>query len=208
MISPRAVIPSDLACLVKESRRAVGSGKLIRELGTAGLVCFCGIWLLDYLKVILRSRNFYAMMEVNLMTDFLIIAGSRSLQPTIAQLSTLITTLPDVVVCGCANGADRAGYRWARANDIPVEFFPAWTPQWEWAVSGARDEVVHPLPLMSGRSAGVFRNGEMSGIASRVLILWDGVSRGSKNMRDTALRAGLPCEVHKFIIKDNICVSA
>ena len=56
----------------------------------------------------------------------LIIAGSRSLNPTIAQISRLITELPSLVICGCADGVDKAGCAWARHFSVPVEFFPAW----------------------------------------------------------------------------------
>ena len=139
--------------------------------------------------------------------DKILIAGSRTLNPTIAQISNLITRLPDVLICGCADGVDKAGYTWARHFSVPVEFFPAWAKQRDWALSVRKNnEVVHPLPSISSRAAGFARNGSMSGIASRALIIWTGESPGTRNMRDLCLGRNIPCTVRRFIMKDNHCV--
>lgn len=130
------------------------------------------------------------------MPDRLIIAGSRSLHPHVAVLSALISPLPTQVICGCATGVDRVGYIWARTNSIPVEFFPAWIPQRDWALSVRLDkEIVHPVPRISNRSAGFIRNEMMAGYAERALIYWNGASSGTKNMRDICLRLNIPIHV-------------
>ena len=67
------------------------------------------------------------------------------------------------VVCGMATGADTHGRTWARAMDIPVREFPA---DWD----------------KHGKSAGMIRNKQMAGYADAALVVWDGVSRGSKDM--------------------------
>jgi YspA, cpYpsA-related SLOG family len=129
--------------------------------------------------------------------DALIIAGSRDLFPTVAELDALITTLPDLLICGCAPGVDRAGYAWARSHNIPVEYFPGWASQRDWALAERMDkEVVHALPRISNIGAGNVRNGEMARVATRGVLIWDGLSRGTRNMRDICIRKGIPCEVH------------
>lgn len=136
------------------------------------------------------------------MQDRLIIAGSRELYPTIIQIDVLIYKVPSLVICGCASGVDRAGYLWARSNDIPVEFFPAWKHHQDWAISEAvAGEVVHPLPRVQDRSAGHVRNESMARFGTRSLILIKvGGSPGSKDMRDAALNVKIPCEVHELAI--------
>jgi len=82
-----------------------------------------------------------------------------------------------VLVSGGARGADEIGERWAEANGVRIERFEA-----EWS--------------RLGRAAGVHRNKCM--IRSRpdfVAALWDGNSRGTKNMIEAATRAGIPVEI-------------
>ena len=130
------------------------------------------------------------------MRDKLIIAGSRSLNPTIAQLSRLITEPPSLVICGCADGVDKAGYAWARHCSVPVEFFPAWPAQREWALGCAlTSEKVHPCPSTRDRSAGYIRNEAMSKAATSAVLLWTGESPGTKLMLDICRRLGLPYKV-------------
>lgn len=142
------------------------------------------------------------------MQDKLVIAGSRELYPTTAQISILIAALPDVVICGCANGVDRAGFLLARANCVPVEFFPAWRHHMDWAISVAeKGEVVHPLPRIQNRGAGYIRNEAMGLSATRALLMTTG-TQGTANMRDICLRLGVPCDVHAFTIRNGVCIAA
>jgi hypothetical protein len=98
-----------------------------------------------------------------------IIAGSRHitspavLEEAIARARWPITE----VVSGGARGVDRLGEQWASANNLPCKIFPA---QWS----------------TYGKSAGPIRNAEMARYADALIALWDGESRGTKNMIDLA----------------------
>ena len=76
------------------------------------------------------------------------------------------------VVSGHADGADTLGEQWATKNNIPLKIFPA---DWE----------------RLGRRAGPIRNIEMSKYAEGCIAFWDGESKGTKHMIDTAIKAGL-----------------
>lgn len=80
------------------------------------------------------------------------------------------------VVSGNAIGADKLGEQWAQANDIEIRFMPA-TPQ-EWT--------------KYGKAAGPIRNRRMAEYADAAIILWDGISPGSRNMIDEMIRAKKP----------------
>jgi hypothetical protein len=94
-----------------------------------------------------------------------IIAGSRE----ITDPRVLLDALREVqwpisqVVCGMARGADRLGYDWAKANNVPIAEFPA-----DWN--------------RYGKQAGMKRNAEMARNADALLALWDGESRGTEHM--------------------------
>lgn len=69
------------------------------------------------------------------------------------------------VVSGCAKGADELGERYANENGIPIKAFPADWNQYK-------------------KSAGPIRNREMAQYAEVLIAVWDGKSRGTKNMID------------------------
>lgn len=95
-----------------------------------------------------------------------IIAGSRTREPTIQEISQAVSDGRfDVteVVSGGARGADQHGEFWAEYYDIPIRHFPA---QWD----------------KHGKSAGFCRNAEMGEYADALLAFWDGQSRGTKHM--------------------------
>lgn len=50
-----------------------------------------------------------------------------------------------------------------------------------------------------GNAAGPIRNKQMAEYADALLLIWDGESRGSKNMKETMLKLGKP--VYEVIIK-------
>ena len=83
------------------------------------------------------------------------------------------------VVCGGASGVDALGKAWAEANEVPVKMFPA-----DW--------------MKHGRAAGPIRNGEMAGYAEALIAIWDGKSRGTKNMIDQATKRGLAVYIHRI----------
>lgn len=110
-----------------------------------------------------------------------IIAGTRTindikiLEETINNIDFNITK----VVSGTAKGIDKLGEQWAHNNNISIERYPA---NWD----------------RYGRSAGYIRNSEMANNAEALIAIWDGKSKGTKNMIQEAKRKGL--KVHVRII--------
>ena len=94
-----------------------------------------------------------------------IIAGSRSatnyedLINAVSNLDWEIST----VISGTARGADKLGEKYAKRELIDLERYPA-----DWDIFG--------------KQAGHIRNEEMAEVADAVILLWDGVSPGTKNM--------------------------
>lgn len=107
----------------------------------------------------------------------LIIAGSRHIPAIdadrlVAAAIKKAGMVPTTILSGTATGIDAAGERWATANNIPIERHPA-----DWN--------------KHGRAAGPLRNREMAASADTALVIWDGVSRGSKSMIQEAEQRGL-----------------
>lgn len=71
---------------------------------------------------------------------------------------------PNEIVSGMASGADAAGVFYADDYKILLKEFPA-----DWG--------------KHGKAAGPIRNREMAEYADALLLLWDGKSSGSFNMR-------------------------
>ena len=95
-----------------------------------------------------------------------IIAGSRTIEDyeyvkdVIKRSNFTITE----VVCGKASrGVDALGERYAIENDIPVKPFYA---NWK----------------KFGKAAGMMRNNDMADYAEAIIAIWDGSSRGTKDM--------------------------
>lgn len=124
-----------------------------------------------------------------------IIAGSRSLGLTaVLQAVQRIDWPITEVVCGCAEGVDRAGWEWARRQDIAVAYFPAWEHQWKWAdgVRRGDERIIYPLSGYGhGKGNGYARNAAMAEYADAALIVWDETSNGTANMRKIAEQRGL-----------------
>ena len=108
-----------------------------------------------------------------------IIAGSRTindyklLEEAINKLDFSITE----VVCGCARGLDRLGELWAKNNNVPIKYFPA-----DWG--------------QYGNVAGRLSNIDMAKYAEACVCLWDGKSRGTKQMISQANKYKLKLSVH------------
>lgn len=81
------------------------------------------------------------------------------------------------VVCGCAPGVDTLGHEYGEQIGVPVKHFPA---DWE----------------RYGRSAGFNRNAEMAVYGECLLAIWDGQSRGTRNMVECMRRLRKPYYVH------------
>lgn len=114
-----------------------------------------------------------------------IVAGSRGvtdydtvaegIQRGIKELGIEITEL----VSGGAAGVDKLGEKYAVRNDIPIKVFLA-----DWEKKKA--------------SAGIIRNAEMAKYADALIAVWDGESRGTKNMIEVATRKELKVFVWKI----------
>lgn len=111
-------------------------------------------------------------------TISLIIAGSRTLQPTPAQISTAVAgmlgdTDPHAVsrikevVSGGARGPDLAGDDWARQLGIPVH----------------REDITEADILEHGKWLGPkMRNRRMANRGDAAIVFWDGTSTGAADM--------------------------
>ena len=108
-----------------------------------------------------------------------IIAGSRTIKDydivkeAIEKSGFQITTL----ISGTAPGVDQLGEKWANENGVSIEIHPADWDKW-------------------GRAAGPIRNKEMADCAEACIIVWDKVSKGTKNMMMQAIKNGLKLYVH------------
>ncbi len=109
-----------------------------------------------------------------------IIAGSRGItqlrfvEEAVAESGLTITE----VVSGTARGVDKLGEEWALQHSIPIKRFPA---DWDFY----------------GKAAGYVRNAHMAEYGEALIALWDGVSKGTKNMIDIAKEKGLKVYVFK-----------
>ena len=86
----------------------------------------------------------------------------------------------DTIISGHARGADEIGERYAHDNSLPLEIYPA-----DWN--------------RYGRSAGYIRNAVMAEAADKLIAFWDGRSRGTKNMIETAKKQSLEVIVFDYI---------
>lgn len=111
----------------------------------------------------------------------LIIAGGRDIDEMEAYVllvhhlrgpARVLSTYTEIV-SGGAKGVDAAGESFAEFYQVPVKRFPA-----DWNQYGA--------------AAGPIRNREMSLYADVLLLIWDGKSRGSANMKRQMQRLGKP----------------
>ena len=112
-----------------------------------------------------------------------IIAGSRDIGSQIAR-KYISQAVKDSgfniteVVSGGARGIDHMGEMYAYGNSLDLKVFPAnWNEH--------------------GKAAGPIRNQEMAKYADALIAIWDGKSRGTKNMINNAKKAGLEVFVYE-----------
>lgn len=104
----------------------------------------------------------------------LAIVGSRGIQNI--DLKEYITNDVLEIVSGGAKGVDTIAREFAKANSITlVEFLPEYKKY--------------------GRGAPLVRNKEIVNYSDKVLVFWDGKSRGTKFVIEYAKKVNTPCEV-------------
>ncbi len=111
----------------------------------------------------------------------IIIAGSRHLHhqdaaELILEAFKATGWVATQIVSGGAPGADAAGEQWAKDNGVPCKRF---LPDWK----------------LHGFAGGPIRNRQMAAYADALMALWDGKSRGTKNMIEEAAKRGLKVHV-------------
>lgn len=100
-----------------------------------------------------------------------------------AYLSSVLTHLvahSDIIVSGCAPGADTLAILFAREHGYSYGTYPA-----HWNVLG--------------NEAGKIRNTQMVSISDVLIAFWDGQSPGTRDTIHKALNAGL--EVHVYRVR-------
>jgi hypothetical protein len=116
----------------------------------------------------------------------LIIAGGRDIKVSkefikeVLRHNHLYFGRNNEIVSGCANGIDLCGEEYANHWNIDVKRFPA---DWE----------------THGKAAGPIRNKQMAEYADALLLIWDGESHGSANMKKEMLKLGKP--VYEVILR-------
>lgn len=111
-----------------------------------------------------------------------IIAGSRDIvdyevvKKAIKESGFTISEL----ISGGARGVDRLGESYAKENNIPIKRF---IPDWD-----------------IGKHAGILRNQKMAEYAEALIAIWDGESRGTKNMIEEARFRNLNVYVYNAVV--------
>lgn len=108
-----------------------------------------------------------------------IIAGSRNIKNKALVYQVIAESKFEIteVVTGCAQGVDGTGEQYAIEQDIPIKEFRA---NWE----------------LHMRAASFIRNREMAKYSDALIAVWDGKSKGTKNMIEVAREYGLKVFVH------------
>jgi hypothetical protein len=103
-----------------------------------------------------------------------IIAGGRDIHDYQLVLDAIKESQFPIstVVSGGAKGIDALGEKYAHEMVLPLNVYEA---DWE----------------KNGRAAGPIRNRKMAENAGALIAVWDGKSRGTKNMIETARKLGL-----------------
>jgi len=106
----------------------------------------------------------------------IIIAGGRDFNDyelLKEKCDKIVSGLTSVeIVSGMARGADALGVRYAKERDFVYHPFPA-----DWNTQGKR--------------AGMLRNIDMAKFSDGLIAFWDGKSKGTKHMIETAEEMGL-----------------
>ena len=84
-----------------------------------------------------------------------------------------------VIVCGCADGADLLGEKYAKEKDYIIHYYPA---NWR----------------LYGKSARMIRNKEMAENAEALIAFWGGESKGTKAMIEIAKNKNLKVRIINY----------
>jgi hypothetical protein len=84
------------------------------------------------------------------------------------------------IVSGTANGADSLGEEYAKLKGFKCKQFPA---EWD----------------KYGKGAGFKRNCEMANYSDALIAFWDGISKGTKHMINTAKKKGIQVKIVNYI---------
>jgi hypothetical protein len=113
----------------------------------------------------------------------LIIAGGRdfnNFESLVERCDFFLQNHKEVIVIsGRAKGADLLGEKYAKLRGFDVEVFEA---DWD----------------QFGKAAGPVRNRDMAKRADALIAFWDGKSRGTKHMIETAKDLGLKVRIIKY----------
>lgn len=104
----------------------------------------------------------------------LLISGSRNI--TAFDLSLYVPSETSVIITGGAKGIDSLAEKYAKEHNIDTI-------------------IIKPQYDLYGRYAPLKRNEEMVNLADKVLIIWDGSSRGTKYTADFAQKQNKLLEV-------------
>ena len=109
------------------------------------------------------------------------VIGSRTFDDYCLLKKTLDELYPqiDLIVSGGASGADSLAERYAKEEGIRTLIFK---PDWK----------------KFGRAAGMIRNKDIVENSDIVIAFWDGVSRGSKNSIDYAIKLNKKLKIVRF----------
>lgn len=117
------------------------------------------------------------------MHNRVIIAGGRNFDDYVLLFNKVqkytMNMVSFEIVSGGAKGADSLGERYAKVNKVPLKIFKA---DWD----------------KYGKGAGHIRNREMAEYATHLIAFWDGKSRGTENMINTAKELGLKVKVVRY----------
>lgn len=117
----------------------------------------------------------------------IIIAGSRNINSyklleRVIENSDFKNKITEII-SGCAGGIDSLAILWAKKNGVAVKRFPA-----NWS--------------KYRKSAGIIRNREMAKYGEGLIAIWDGKSKGTKNMIENMRKIKKP--VYLFIKESTI----
>lgn len=92
----------------------------------------------------------------------------------------------DLIVSGGARGADTLSQEWANERGVPYLIYPA---RW-YSMDGVYD-----------RGAGFRRNIKIVNACDKMLVFYDGASKGTRHSLDLAEQKGKPVKIISFIPK-------